>query len=87
MDLPPFPPSWILYIDAQILVNKLDERGFAVDSGSACNSANMEPSHVLAAMGILTHGNARLTLHPTTTNEEMEEFLQVLKEIVAELRQ
>ena len=77
----------ILYIDAQILVNKLDERGFAVDSGSACNSANMEPSHVLAAMGILTHGNVRLTLHPTTTNEEMEEFLQVLKEIVAELRQ
>lgn len=76
----------ILYIDAQILINKLDERGFAVDSGSACNSANMEPSHVLAAMGILTHGNVRLTLHPTVKDEEIEEFLHVLKEEVAELR-
>ena len=47
----------------------------------------MEPSHVLAAMGILTHGNVRLTLHPTINDEEIEEFLRVLKELVAELRQ
>ena len=77
----------ILYVDAQMLVTQLNERGFAVDSGSACNSANMEPSHVLAAMGILTHGNVRLTLHPTINDEEIEEFLRVLKELVAELRQ
>jgi len=76
----------ILYVDAQLLVNQLDERGFAIDSGSACNSANMEPSHVLAAMGILTHGNVRLTLHPTVKDEEIEKFLQVLKELVDELR-
>ena len=76
----------ILYIDAQILINQLDQHGFAIDSGSACNSANMEPSHVLAAMGILTHGNVRLTLHPSVKDEQIEDFLQVLKELVDELR-
>ena len=76
----------ILYIDAQILINQLDQRGFAIDSGSACSSANMEPSHVLAAMGILTHGNVRLTLHPELKDEQVEDFLRVLKEITDELR-
>ena len=76
----------ILYIDAQILINQLDQRGFAIDSGSACSSANMEPSHVLAAMGILTHGNVRLTIHPNTKDEQVDEFLRALKVIVAELR-
>ena len=75
-----------LYVDAQMLVNELDRRGFAIDSGSACNSSNMEPSHVLAAMGLLTHGNVRLTLHPQTTEEQIDQLLIALKEIVLELR-
>ena len=75
-----------LYVDAQMLTSELDRRGFAVDSGSACNSSNMEPSHVLAAMGILTHGNIRMTLHPQTTEEEVDLFLRTLKEVVLELR-
>ena len=40
----------------------LDRLGFAVGSGSACTSSALEPSHVLAAMGVLTHGNVRLAL-------------------------
>ena len=75
-----------LYVDAQMLVSELDRRGFAIDSGSACNSSNMEPSHVLAAMGLLTHGNVRLTLQPQTTEEVVDLFLKMLKEVVLELR-
>ena len=51
-----------LYADGEALVRELDRRGFAVASGSACTSSTLEPSHVLAAMGALTHGNIRVTL-------------------------
>ena len=72
----------LLYIDAQALLADLDRSGFAVDSGSACSSANLEPSHVLAAMGLLTHGNLRLTLHNQATLESVDEFLRTLKVLV-----
>jgi cysteine desulfurase len=51
-----------LYTDGEALVRELDRRGFAVASGSACTASTLEPSHVLAAMGALTHGNVRVTL-------------------------
>ena len=51
-----------LYVDGEALVGAFDEAGFAVASGSACTSSTLEPSHVLAAMGVLTHGNVRVTL-------------------------
>ena len=51
-----------LYVDGEAVVGAFDEAGFAVASGSACTSSTLEPSHVLAAMGVLTHGNVRLTL-------------------------
>jgi cysteine desulfurase len=46
----------------------------------------MEPSHVLAAMGLLTHGNIRMTLHDDLKESDLLEFLQELKGVVAELR-
>ena len=51
-----------LYVDGEALVHEFDRRGFAVASGSACTASTLEPSHVLAAMGLLTHGNVRITL-------------------------
>ncbi len=75
-----------LYIDAERLVSELDRRGFSIDSGSACTATNMEPSHVLAAMGLLTQGNVRMTLHSQGTKEGIEDFLYNLKKIIAELR-
>ncbi len=51
-----------LFVDGEALVHELDRRGFAVASGSACTASTLEPSHVLAAMGTLTHGNVRVTL-------------------------
>ncbi len=51
-----------LFVDGEAIVDELDRRGFAVASGSACTASTLAPSHVLAAMGVLTHGNVRVTL-------------------------
>ena len=53
-----------LYVDGESLVTELDKLGFGVASGSACTASTLTPSHVLAAMGALTHGNVRLSLSP-----------------------
>ena len=75
-----------LYVDGEAIVGELDRRGFAVGSGSACTSSALEPSHVLAAMGVLTHGNVRLGLTRTTTEAEVDAFLDVLPGVVGEIR-
>jgi cysteine desulfurase len=75
-----------LYVDGETLLTELDRRGFAVSSGSACTSSTLRPSHVLAAMGALTHGNVRLSLHRDTTAEQVERFLAELPGIVADIR-
>lgn len=52
----------VLYADGEVLLEELSRRGLHVASGSACTSSALRPSHVLAAMGVLTHGNVRVTL-------------------------
>jgi cysteine desulfurase len=52
----------VLYADGEVLLEELGRRGLLVASGSACTSSALRPSHVLAAMGVLTHGNVRVTL-------------------------
>lgn len=52
----------VLYADGEVLLEELAGRGLLVASGSACTSSALRPSHVLAAMGVLTHGNVRVTL-------------------------
>ncbi|EXG80860.1 cysteine desulfurase family protein [Cryptosporangium arvum DSM 44712] len=75
-----------LYVDGEALLHALDARGFAVSSGSSCTSSTLSPSHVLEAMGVLSHGNVRVSLHSGTTGAEVERFLTELPAIVAELR-
>lgn len=75
-----------LHVDGEALVTELDRRGFSVASGSACTASTLEPSHVLAAMGALTHGNVRVSLTPTTREDEVERFLTELPDVVARLR-
>jgi cysteine desulfurase len=75
-----------LYLDGEALVTELDRRGFAVASGSACTASTLEPSHVLAAMGALTHGNLRVSVGRETTAGDVERFVAALPEVVAELR-
>ena len=75
-----------LYVDGEALVTELDRAGFAVGSGSACTSSALEPSHVLAAMGALTHGNIRITVPRGTEAAHVERFLEVLPAAVATVR-
>jgi cysteine desulfurase len=75
-----------LYVDGEALLQGLDRRGFAVSSGSSCTASTLRPSHVLEAMGVLTHGNIRVSLHPGVGDEDVDAFLAVLPTTVAELR-
>jgi cysteine desulfurase len=75
-----------LYVDGETLTLELDKAGFAVASGSACSASSEHPSHVLAAMGALTHGNVRIGLTRTTTAAEIDHFLTVLPPIVTRIR-
>jgi cysteine desulfurase len=75
-----------LYVDGEALLHALDRHGFAVSSGSSCTASTLRPSHVLEAMGVLSHGNVRVSLHRGTTAEEVDRFLAVLPGLVAEIR-
>ncbi|GGM64882.1 aminotransferase [Micromonospora sonchi] len=75
-----------LYVDGEALLHALDRRGFAVSSGSSCTSSTLRPSHVLEAMGVLSHGNVRVSLHRGTTEADVERFLAELPGIIADLR-
>ena len=75
-----------LYVDGEALVTELDRLGFAVASGSACTASSLQPSHVLAAMGALTHGNVRISLGRDTPDSEVRRLAGVLPELVERLR-
>lgn len=75
-----------LYCDGEALVSALDDAGFAVHSGSSCATTSGEPSHVLVAMGALTHGHIRVSLGHDTTADEAEAFVDAFAAAVARLR-
>ena len=75
-----------LYVEGEALVTELDRRGFAVASGSACTASALEPSHVLAAMGALTHGNVRVSLGRETSASDVQRLLACLPDVLAALR-
>jgi len=75
-----------LYVDGEVLLEAFDRLGFAVGSGSACSAATLRPSHVLAAMGVLTQGNVRLGLPLGVQEPAVESFVAVLPRVVADVR-
>lgn len=75
-----------LYCHGEELLRELSIRGFDLDSGSACTSDDLAPSHVLAAMGVLTHGNIRVTIHRGTTSQEIDELANAIIESVTAMR-
>lgn len=75
-----------LYVDGEALVVALDEAGFAVHSGSSCAATSGQPSHVLVAMGVLTHGHVRVSFGPDITVADTDDFLDAYRDAVARLR-
>lgn len=75
-----------LYVDGEALLTELDKTGFAVSSGSSCTASTLRPSHVLEAMGVLTHGNVRVSLPRGIPEDDVERFLTVLPDVVLRVR-
>jgi len=78
------------YIEGESLLLRLNAKGIAGSTGSACSSKKLEPSHVLLAIGLSpvdAHGSLRLTLGRETTNADVRYVSEVLPGIVNELRQ
>ena len=75
-----------LYVDGQTLADGLDALGFAVHSGSSCATTSGEPSHVLVAMGALTHGHVRISFGPEVAERELDAFVAAFTHVVGELR-
>ncbi len=76
-------------VDGETLLMNLDIEGYAVSTGAACSSGSPEPSPVLLAMGLSreeAQSSLRLSLGWTTTDEEVEAFVQTLKIVVSRLR-
>jgi cysteine desulfurase len=77
----------VLYIEGEALLLLLDGEGIAVHSGSSCTADTQEPSHVLAAMGAITHGSVRVSFLRDATEADVDRLLAVLPAAVADLRE
>ena len=78
------------FVDASELLASLDMKGICASSGSACSSHSTKPSHVLEAIGLpenLIYSTIRMTLSETTTKEQLDYVVEVLKEISSEYRE
>jgi cysteine desulfurase len=76
-------------IESESLLFLLDEADVCASAASACASGAMEPSHVLAAMGVdrsRSAGALRLTLGHTTTEADVDRALDVIVAAIRRLR-
>ncbi len=76
-------------VGSDALLMRLDLGGLAVSAGSACTSGVLEPSHVLAALGLEVQwqtGALRFSLGPTTARGEIERVIALVPKVVEELR-
>ena len=76
-------------VNGEDLIIKLDEHGIAASTGSACSVHTQKASHVLKAMGFNHEqitGSLRMSFGYMNTLDEVEQVVEVLKKVVAELR-
>jgi cysteine desulfurase len=76
-------------VEGEGMLLGLDAAGIAVSTGSACSAGDLRPSHVLSAIGLSdeeSHGSLRVTLGKYTTKQEVDLFVDTLKEVVERLR-
>jgi len=75
-------------IDGEALLMLLDRKGFAVSSGSACESGSADPSHVLLAMSVkpgIAKGAIRVSLGEQNTSDDVLQFIEALQDIKQQL--
>ena len=75
-------------VKAETAVIALDLEGVAVSSGAACSSGKVQPSHVLAAMGVepeLAGGAVRISLGADTTESDVESFQSAWNKVLSSL--
>lgn len=78
-----------LGVNGEDLLIKLDENEIAASTGSACSVQIQKASHVLQAMGFSHEqitGSLRLTIGISNNLEEMDKTVEILKNVVKELR-
>ena len=75
------------YVEGESIMLSIDD--IAVSSGSACTSASLEPSHVLAAMGlspVVAHSSIRFGVGRSTTAEQIDYVIEKLTRGIVRLR-
>jgi cysteine desulfurase len=78
------------HVESESIVLGLDLKGIGVSAGSACTSGNVEPSHVLVAMGVSVDwamGAVRCSLGRTTTADDIDYVIDCVEPLVQKLRQ
>ena len=73
-------------VEAEPILLALDQHGVAVHSGSSCSSEALEPSPVLAAMGVDADRSLRASVGWNSTEADIEAFLGAFPGIVGRLR-
>ena len=79
----------VAYTEGESIVLNLDLKGICASTGSACTSSSLEPSHVLVAIGLpqeIAYSSFRMTLGKWNTDEDIDRVIQVLPEVIANLR-
>lgn len=75
-------------VEGEALLLTLSQYGVMASSGSACSSGDLEPSHVLLAMGrdhMTAHGSLRFSLSRFNTEEEIIYTADILEKAVARI--
>lgn len=73
-------------VEAEPILLALDQRGVAVHSGSSCSSESLEPSPVLAAMGVDADRSLRASVGWSSSEDDVDAFLDALPVVVGLLR-
>jgi cysteine desulfurase len=73
-------------VEAEPILLALDQHGVAVHSGSSCSSEMLEPSPVLAAMGVDADHSLRASVGWSSTDADVDALVRALPEVVDRLR-
>ncbi|MGD1951037.1 MAG: cysteine desulfurase NifS [Leptolyngbyaceae cyanobacterium] len=77
------------YIEGEAILFMLNQHSICASSGSACTSGSLDPSHVLTSMGLpytILHGSIRFSLSRFTTEDDIQQVVNVMPGIVEKLR-